>query len=64
MLTVFLQMHSNELLQRVENVGPYVNVFIEKKFVLQNAVRQVCKWKDKFGGTNEGQGKTVVVEYR
>ncbi|MBI2449512.1 arginine--tRNA ligase [Candidatus Pacearchaeota archaeon] len=48
--------------ERAEANGPYVNFFLNNKLLAENTIKQVLKEKDKYGSSNEGKGKTIVVE--
>ncbi len=49
--------------EKVENAGPYVNFFVDKKHFAEKILKQAYAEKDKFGSTNVGDGKTVIVEF-
>lgn len=53
----------NEGFEKVENLGPYLNFFLEKSNVAKDIVEKVLNQGENYGVSNEGQGKKVVVEY-
>ncbi len=53
----------NEYFERIENAGPYLNFFINKEKLMKDTIDQVVKEGDRFGSSNIGEGKTVIVEY-
>lgn len=53
----------NEYFEKIENVGPYVNFFINKAELAKTVLVEVYNEKQKFGSTNIGEGKNVVVEF-
>ena len=54
---IALNIKSKEL-EKVESKGPYVNFFINKKILAEQAL----KIDDKFGKSNLGKGKKIVVD--
>lgn len=49
--------------EKVENLGPYLNFFLEKSNVAKDIIEKVLNDGKNYGVSNEGQGKRVVVEY-
>jgi hypothetical protein len=41
-----------------------LNFKIDKLVVVKRLIHQIYTQKEKFGGSNEGEGKTVLVEFR
>ncbi len=56
-------MKDNENFERIENVGPYVNFFVNKEKLAKSVLTDVLESGDKFGATDIGKGKTVIVEF-
>jgi len=52
-----------EEFEKIECAGPYVNFFVDKKHFVEKILKQAYKEKEKFGSTNVGEGKTVIVEF-
>jgi len=50
-------------LKKIENAGPYVNFFVDKKHFAEKILKQAFSEKEKCGSTDVGQGKTVIVEF-
>lgn len=50
-------------LSRVEAKGPYLNFFVDRGAFAKEVISQVLKEGLDFGKTDEGTGKTVVVEF-
>ena len=42
--------------------GPYLNFFVDKKILAVNLIKRVLKEKEKYGNSNEGKGKTIVID--
>lgn len=49
--------------EKVENKGGYVNFFLDKKAVIRSTLTEVREKADKYGGSDIGAGKRVIVEY-
>lgn len=49
--------------EKITNLGPYVNFFVDKTTFTKNTIEEVLKEGDKYGSSNIGEGKTVCVEY-
>jgi arginyl-tRNA synthetase len=56
-------MQQNEYFERIENVGPYVNFFVDKKQLAQTVLEEVVAQKEKFGSSDVGKGRNVIVEF-
>ena len=49
--------------ERIENLGPYLNFFVDKGTFAKNTITKVLEEGDNYGASNVGEGKTVCVEY-
>lgn len=56
-------MKDNEYFERIENAGPYINFFVDKERLAKSVFTDVFEKGDKFGSTDIGKGKTVIVEF-
>ncbi|MCF0136679.1 MAG: arginine--tRNA ligase [Lachnospiraceae bacterium] len=59
-------LEGQKLFEKVEVVGPYVNLTIDKAWMAEFVLDQVdsCAEEGKvFGTSDEGQGKTVILDY-
>lgn len=54
---------STDGFERIENLGPYLNFFVDKGVFAKNTIEKVLKEGDNYGSSNVGEGKTVCVEY-
>lgn len=52
-----------EGLEKIENLGPYLNFFVDKVAFSKNIIEKVLLEKDSYGASNDGAGENVVVEY-
>ena len=53
----------NEFFEKVQNVGPYVNFFINKQTLTHLVLEDVIDKNDRYGSSNIGKGKKVIVEF-
>lgn len=49
--------------EKIENLGPYINFFVDKGVFTKNTIEKILTEKDHYGDSNVGEGKTVCVEY-
>lgn len=49
--------------ERIVNEGPYLNFFVDKAEFSKKCVEKVLEERENYGKTNNGEGKTVIVEY-
>ena len=49
--------------EKIENLGPYVNFFVDKGVFAENTIKKILEDGDNYGASNIGEGKTVCVEY-
>jgi len=52
-----------EEFEKIENVGPYINFFVDKTHFAEKVLKQAYLEKEKFGSNNVGDGKKVIVEF-
>ncbi len=45
------------------NVGPYVNFYIDRAYLAQDTIGRILEVGDGYGSSDEGAGKTVIVEF-
>lgn len=53
----------NEGFERIENAGPYLNFFLDKGAFVKSILEKVLNEKERFGSSEVGSGKNVIVEY-
>ena len=53
----------NEYFERIENVGPYVNFFVNKEVLAKTVLDDIKSKNERYGSSTLGEGKTVIVEY-
>lgn len=54
---------NNEGFEKIENLGPYINFFVDKKSFSKDTIEKVLSEGDNYGSSEKGKGKTVCVEY-
>jgi len=51
------------LIERIENRGPYLNFFVNHTAFLREALSEIFKDGERFGTSDAGGGKTIVIDY-
>ncbi|MBI2109914.1 arginine--tRNA ligase, partial [Candidatus Woesearchaeota archaeon] len=51
-----------DFIEKIEFKGPYLNFFIKKEFLAKETLTLILKLKDKYGSSNLGKGKKIIVE--
>lgn len=54
---------NKEGFEKVENLGPYLNFFMDKSLFLKETIEKILSEKDKYGSSQIGDGKNIIVEY-
>lgn len=54
---------THEWIDHVEAVGPYVNIFFNKKAISQLIIQAVLHQGENYGQSGSGKGKTIVLDY-
>jgi arginyl-tRNA synthetase len=54
---------SKEGFEKIENLGPYLNFFLDKTVFVKETIEKILVEKENYGRSNLGEGKNVVVEY-
>ncbi len=54
---------NKEGFEKIENLGPYLNFFVDKKFFIKNAIEKVLEEGDKYGSSDLGKGKNITIDY-
>lgn len=52
-----------EIFESVESVNAYVNMFMSRKVFIKEVLSEVAESGEKYGGSDMGQNKKVLVEY-
>lgn len=54
---------SSSLIERVEAVGGYVNIFFNNGEVAESVIKTILKVGSEYGSNDLGSGKTIVIDY-
>ena len=57
------KLSEHEMFEKVEQVNAYVNMFLSKEDLLSHVVGEIIEEGGDFANSDEGQGKTVIVEF-
>ena len=57
------KIRGSELFEKVENVNAYVNLFMSRVAFAKLTLGAVSEEKERYGSSDKGKGKTVIVEY-
>lgn len=49
--------------ERIENLGAYVNFFIDKNMFIKGVLEKIIKEGNNYGNSNIGEGKCICIEY-
>ncbi|KZL91174.1 arginine--tRNA ligase [Clostridium magnum] len=49
--------------EKVENLGPYLNFFVDKLAFTKNTIEKVISKGDKYGSSEIGKGKNITIDY-
>nr|MBQ4317930.1 arginine--tRNA ligase [Clostridia bacterium] len=52
-----------EYINKVETAGGYLNMFIDPSYFSKTLLDGILEAKNTYGSTNEGEGKTIVLDY-
>lgn len=62
-MTIVRELGEIEGISSVENIGPYVNFRIDTTALAKEILSEIYQEKEKFGQTNTGKNRTVVIDY-
>ncbi|MBL7141837.1 arginine--tRNA ligase [Patescibacteria group bacterium] len=48
---------------KVKALGPYLNFFLDKRIWFESVCQEILKKKEKFGDSDTGKGKKILIEY-
>lgn len=57
------KLSESDMFEKVEQVNAYVNMFLSKKDVFSHVVGEIVEKGGDFANSDEGEGKTVIVEF-
>lgn len=50
-------------IEKIEIVGGYLNIYINKASIAETVLKEVAQKQEKYGSSNIGMGKNVVIDY-
>lgn len=50
-------------IEKIEIVGGYLNIYINKELLAETVLKEVAEKQEKYGSSNIGNGKNVVIDY-
>lgn len=53
----------NNIIEKVDVVSGYLNFFIHYKMMFQTVFKEMHQKQEEYGSNNEGNGKTVLIDY-
>ena len=51
------------IIEKIEIVGGYLNIYINKESLVQSVLKEIYNKKEKYGSSNIGEGKNVIIDY-
>ena len=54
---------NEEIIEKIEIVGGYLNFYINKKTLIENVLKEIESKNSKYGKSNIGEGKNIVIDY-
>ena len=54
---------TSKSINQVKALGPYLNFFINKEQIIKSTIEEILEKKDKFGSTNQGKKKKIILEH-
>ena len=54
---------NSEIIEKIENVSGYLNFYINKNNLISSVLKEIEIKKDKYGKSNIGTGKNIVIDY-
>ncbi|MGC9049179.1 MAG: arginine--tRNA ligase [Patescibacteria group bacterium] len=58
-----LKIKPDEIIEKINNTGPYLNFFLKKENWFKTVCQEILDKKDKFGNSDFGQKKKILIEY-
>jgi len=57
------KVQADSIVEKAEAAGGYLNFFINKKEYIKQLIEEVIEKGEKFGSSEDGKGKNVIVEF-
>ena len=52
-----------KIIEKIKIVGGYLNIYINKETLVESVLKEVAEKKEKYGSSDIGQNKNVVIDY-
>ena len=62
-LDISKKIKKDKYISEIKVMGPYLNFFVNKKALAEDALAKVLKEKDKYGSSNIGKNKKTILEH-
>lgn len=53
----------SKVIEKIEIVGGYLNIYVNKSTLAENVLKEIYDKKEKYGSSNIGNGRNVVIDY-
>ena len=57
------KINNTDFIEKIESVSGYLNFYIKKEVLIREVINSFDEEKEKFGSSNIGQDKTVLIDY-
>ena len=57
------KINNDDFIEKIESVSGYLNFYIKKEVLIREVINSFDEEKEKFGSSNIGQDKTVLIDY-
>lgn len=57
------KLKENKYIIKIQNIGPYINFFVNRTIFNERILKEVIKKKDKFGSNLQGKNKKALIEH-
>lgn len=54
---------NSKLFSKIINVGPYINFYVDQERFNEEVLKEIFEKKEKYGSSDIGKGKNVVIDY-
>lgn len=52
-----------KVIERIDIVGGYLNIYVNREALVESVLKEIYDKKEKYGSSNTGKGKNVVIDY-
>lgn len=58
-----IETNENDVIEKIEVIGGYLNIHINKEILARTVLEEISDKQEKYGSSNLGEGKNVIVEF-